>query len=273
MVNACLVGLIVVDDYTAKLWAHAFKELTLYPEIVVKTGNRFAWMIRPGSPRLKAAIDTFAKTHRQGTTFGNVIVRKYAQDPKLVTNATSAKEMKKFQAIVDLFRKYGDRYEMDYLLMMAQAYHESRLDQNARSENGAIGVMQIMPVTGNELKVGDITQLEPNIHAGVKYLRFMMDQYFAAEPMDRLNKGLFSLAAYNAGPDRIQQLRREAAKRGLNPNVWFYNVEVVAADVIGTETVTYVSNIYKYYVAYKLVMEVEEERRKTREKVKKDVRG
>jgi membrane-bound lytic murein transglycosylase MltF len=162
---------------------------------------------------------------------------------------------------------------MDYLLLMAQAYHESRLDQNARSENGAIGVMQIMPATGEELKVGDITQLESNIHGGVKYLRFLMDQYFAAEPMDRLNKGLFALAAYNAGPERVQQLRGEAAKRGLNPNVWFSHVEVIAADRLGRETVTYVSNIYKYYVAYKLVLEDEEERRTTREKVKKDIRG
>lgn len=273
MVNAGLVGRVVVDEYTAKLWAHLFTRLRLYPQIVVHTGGRLAWMIREKSPKLRAAINAFAKTHRQGTTFGNLIIRKYAQDPTLVTNATSAKEMKKFQAIVDLFRKYSDRYEMDYLLLMAQAYHESRLDQSARSENGAIGVMQIMPATGEDLKVGDITTLESNIHGGVKYLRFIMDEYFAAESMDKLNQGLFALAAYNAGPERVQQLRRETAKRGLNPNVWFSHVEVVAADRTGHETVTYVSNIYKYYVAYKLVLEDEAERRKAHEMLKKTIRG
>jgi membrane-bound lytic murein transglycosylase MltF len=113
--------------------------------------------------------------------------------------------------------------------------------------------MQVMPATGKELNVGDITQTEANIHAGVKYMRFMMDQYFADEPkMDRLNKGLMTFAAYNAGPGRLRQLRREAEKRGLDPNVWFGNVEQIASERIGRETVTYVSNIYKYYVAYKL---------------------
>ena len=71
--------------------------------------------------------------------------------------------------------------------------------------------------------------------------------------MDELNKGLFTFAAYNAGPGRVRQLRREAEKRGLNPNVWFGNVERVASERIGRETVTYVSNIYKYYVAYRLI--------------------
>ena len=110
--------------------------------------------------------------------------------------------------------------------------------------------MQVMPATGKELKVGDITKVEPNIHAGVKYMRFMMDQYFKDEPMDELNKALMTFASYNAGPGRMRQLRREAAESGLNPNVWFGNVERVASERIGRETVTYVSNIYKYYVAY-----------------------
>jgi membrane-bound lytic murein transglycosylase MltF len=153
--------------------------------------------------------------------------------------------------------------------MMAQGYQESRLDQGAKSRVGAVGIMQIMPATGKDLKVGDIKQLEPNIHGGVKYVRFMIDQYFADEPMDRLNKGLFTFASYNAGPARVARLRKEAAGRGLNPNVWFNNVEVVAAERIGSETVTYVSNIYKYYIAYTLVAEEEAERRRAREQLQK----
>src|SRR5262249_28868605 len=155
------------------------------------------------------------------------------------------------------------------LLMAAQGYQESQLNQGAKSHVGAVGVMQVMPATGKDLKVGDISQLEPNIHAGVKYMRFMIDQYFANEPMDRLNKGLFAFAAYNAGPARIQSLRKEAAKRGLDPNKWFNNVELVASEKIGRETVTYVANIYKYYIAYKLATENMDERRKAKEEVKK----
>jgi membrane-bound lytic murein transglycosylase MltF len=172
---------------------------------------------------------------------------------KYVRKAASEEERKKFLALVELFRKYGAEYKFDFLMMAAQGYQESRLDQGARSPVGAIGVMQLMPATGQDMKTGDITQIEPNVHAGVKYMRFIRDQFFEMEPMDDLNKGLFAFAAYNAGPGRIRQLRRAAEKRGLNPNVWFGNVERIASERIGRETVTYVSNIYKYYVAYRLI--------------------
>ena len=163
-----------------------------------------------------------------------------------------------------MFRKYAGQYDVDFLLMLAQGYQESRLDQKVKSQVGAVGVMQVMPATGKELAVGDISQLEPNIHAGVKYMRFMIDRYYKDEPMTPLNKGLMTFASYNAGPARVRQLRQEAGRRGLDPNVWFNNVEVVAADKIGAETVTYVANIYKYYVTYKLVVE-DMEREKARE--------
>ena len=169
-------------------------------------------------------------------------------------------ERQKLAAIVDLFKKYGKQYDVDYLLMAAQGYQESTLDHSVRSPVGAIGVMQVMPPTGRELKVGDITQVEPNIHAGVKYMRFMMDQYFKDEPMDNLNKALMTFAAYNCGPGRLRQLRREAKERGLDPNVWFGNVERVASERIGRETVTYVSNIYKYYITYKLLADQRDRR-------------
>ena len=145
-----------------------------------------------------------------------------------------------------MFKKYGAQYDVDYLLMAAQGYQESTLDQEVKSPVGAIGVMQVMPATGKELKVGDITEIESDIHAGVKYMRFMIDQYYKDDPMDPLNKGLMTFASYNAGPGRIRQLRAETKKRGLDPNLWFGNVERVASERIGRETVTYVSNIYKY---------------------------
>jgi membrane-bound lytic murein transglycosylase MltF len=162
--------------------------------------------------------------------------------------------------VVALFRKYGDRYSLDYLLMMAQGYQESRLDQSVRSPVGAVGIMQVMPATGKSLGVGDIKQLEPNIHAGVKFIRSLIDQYFASDSITPLNQMLFAFAAYNAGPSRVSRLRAEAASKGLDPNVWRNNVELIAARRIGAETVTYVANIYKYYVAYKLTQREAEER-------------
>jgi membrane-bound lytic murein transglycosylase MltF len=157
---------------------------------------------------------------------------------------------------------------MDFLLMAAQGYQESRLDHSARSHVGAIGIMQIMPATGKELNVGNISELEPNIHGGVKYMRKVIDTYFKDEPMDALNQGLFAFASYNAGPGRVRQLRNEAKKRGLDPNVWFGNVEQIASERIGRETVTYVSNIYKYYVAYRLVVEENERRAAAKASIK-----
>jgi membrane-bound lytic murein transglycosylase MltF len=170
--------------------------------------------------------------------------------------------------MVEFFKKYGERYQVDYLLMAAQGYQESGLNQDAKSQVGAVGIMQVMPATGKELNVGDISQIEPNIHAGVKYMRFMVDRYYKDEPMDKLNKGLFTFASYNAGPGRVRQLRREAEKRGLDPNVWFGNVEQIASERIGRETVTYVSNIYKYYVAYRLISEERERREEAKKAIK-----
>ena len=264
MVNAGLVEMIVVDRYQALLWAKVFKNLKPHRDIVINAGGDLAWMIRKDSPKLKAEIAEFAKQHGGKSAFGNELIKKYGGDgnPRIVKQATSSGEIKKFKKTVEFFRKYGAEYDMDYLLMVAQGYQESLLDQNARSSVGAIGVMQLMPATAEEMKTGDVTQLEPNIHAGIKYMRFVRDQFFEHEPMDTRNKILFSFAAYNCGPTRVQKLRKEAAQRGLDPNVWFNNVEIIAARRIGEETVTYVANIYKYYVAYKLIEEQRVEREK-----------
>ena len=264
MVNAGLVGTVIVDDYKARLWAKVFTELALHPEVAVNRGGEFGWMMRKQCPLLRAEVDAFAKSHGQGTLFGNVLIKRYAENSRYIRNALKESERRKFHASIDLFRKYGSQYEVDHLLMMAQSYQESGLDHSVRSPVGAIGIMQIMPSTGEEMGVGDIQELENNVHAGIKYMRFMTDHYFADAPMTRLNKVLFTFASYNAGPNRIARLRREAEQLGLDPNVWFDNVEVVAARRIGSETVRYVANIYKYYVAYTLLVEQDRKREAAR---------
>jgi len=269
MVNAGLVKITIVDNHIAQFWKQVLSRIVLHPEVAVRSGADIAWMIRKNSPKLKAELNAFIARHPEGSKTRNVLLQKYLRNISFAKEATSKQEIAKFDAVVNLFQKYGGQYEMDYLLMMAQGYQESRLDHNTRSPVGAIGIMQVMPATGKEMKVGDISKLEPNIHAGVKYIRFMMNQYYANEPMDPLDKGLLTFASYNAGPGRVEQLRKEAAKRGLDPNKWFNNVEVIAAEKIGRETVQYVSNIYKYYLAYRMVMETREEREKVKEDAKK----
>lgn len=265
MVNAGLIKITIADSHIAEFWKKVLPKIVIHPEAAIRTGGETAAMIRKDSPQLKQALNAFIARYPEGSSTRNQLLQKYLKNTKFVKDATSKEEIVKFERTVEFFRKYGDKYDMDYLLVMAQGYQESRLDQNAKSPVGAVGVMQVMPATGKDMNVGDITQIEPNINAGVKYIRFMVDQFFENEPMDKLNKGLFAFAAYNAGPGRISQLRGLASKRGLNPNLWFNNVEVIASEKIGRETVTYVSNIYKYYIAYKLVAEEMEERRKARE--------
>jgi membrane-bound lytic murein transglycosylase MltF len=267
MVNAGLVKMTVVETYLADFWKQIFTKLTLHPTVAVRTGGETAWMIRKDSPKLKAELDTFLARFEKSGQSSDVLTR-YLKSTKWAKGATSTEEIKKFERTVDLFRKYGNRYDLDYLLLMAQGYQESELNQNARSRVGAIGIMQVMPATGRDMRVGDITQVDPNIHAGSKFLRAMIDENYANEPMDSLNKGLFAFAAYNAGPGRVKQLRRLAAQRGLDPNVWFNNVELMAAEKVGRETVMYVSNIYKYYLAYQMIEEERAEREKTKAAIK-----
>jgi membrane-bound lytic murein transglycosylase MltF len=264
MVNAGLVDAIVVDDFVARFWSKVFPKLQLHEKAAIRTNGTIAVAARKGNPDMLRAINMWIKEYGPRTSFGNVVNARYLESTKFAKSATNQAERQKFEKLVELFRKYGEQYKLDYLLMAAQGYQESQLDHQARSAVGAIGVMQVMPATGKDLKVGDITQLEPNVHAGIKYIRFMMDQYYKDEPMDELNKMLITLAAYNCGPGRMRQLRQEAAKRGLNPNVWFGNVERIASERIGRETVQYVGNIYKYYVAYRLALEQAEERRRVK---------
>ena len=176
-------------------------------------------------------------------------------------NPAADTDWQRFEQSVQLFQKYGDRYGFDYLMVTAQGFQESRLDQNAKSRAGAVGIMQLMPTTGKALGVGDIHQAEPNVHGGIKYMRNLLDNYFKDAHFDDTNRTLFAFAAYNAGPGRIAGLRREAAKQGLDPDIWFNNVELVAARRIGQESVSYVRNIYKYYMAYKLQLETLQARR------------
>ena len=171
---------------------------------------------------------------------------------KVMHNSAATAERQRFQQTIALFRKYAAQYSFDPLMLAAQGYQESTLDQNKKSHVGAIGVMQIMPATGAELKVGDITAIEPNIHGGAKYMDQLMTRYFQDADFSQTNRTLFAFASYNAGPGNISKMRKETAKRGLDPDKWFNNVELITSERIGLETTTYVRNIYKYYVSYKL---------------------
>ncbi|MGB5294099.1 MAG: lytic transglycosylase F [Thermoanaerobaculia bacterium] len=266
MVNAGLIDITVADSYLADFWSRIFEKLVVYPDLTVRQGGQIAWAFRQDSPKLATALNRFMKQRKKGTLLGNILFKRYYEDTGWVENPANREEMDRFEEAIGFFQQYGDQYGFDYLLVAAQAYQESRIDQSVRSRAGAIGVMQLLKSTAGDPNVGiaDIEVMEHNIHAGVKYLRFLSDRYFDEEGIDRLNRGLFAVAAYNAGPSRISSLRQKAAKKGLDPNKWFSNVEVVAAREIGRETVQYVSNIYKYYLAYSLAIDQEQRKAKVK---------
>lgn len=253
MVNAGLIPIVVVDNHMAEFWAQIFDDLTLHKDIAVNEGGQIAWAFRKDSPELAAAINEFVKSHRKGTLMGNILLKRYLRDADWVEGALDQDHVERFQGMSDLFEKYAGQYDFDWLMVAAQGYQESRLDQSVRSRAGAIGVMQLLQSTANSVGIPEIYDVENNIHAGVKYLRLLRDQYFDDPDIDPMNRGLFAFAAYNAGPTRISRLRRKTAQMGLDPNVWFDNVEMVVAREVGREPVRYVSNIFKYYVAYRLI--------------------
>ncbi|UCD36303.1 MAG: lytic transglycosylase F [Nitrospiraceae bacterium] len=257
MMNADLIPMIVIDSHKGAFWAQIFENITLHPDIKVRSGGEIAWAVRKKSPELKTVINAFVRTHRKGTKIGNVLFNRYLKDTKWVRNVLNETELKRLRESIDFFKKYASRYDFDWLMVAALAYQESRIDQSKRSPTGAIGVMQVLPSTAADpnVNIPNIKELESNIHAGVKYLRFLRNRYFEEEPMDVTNKTLFTFAAYNAGPGKVTGLRNRAEQAGFDPNVWFSNVEVIAAREIGRETVHYVSNIYKYYTAYRILVE------------------
>jgi membrane-bound lytic murein transglycosylase MltF len=255
MVNVGVYPTTVADDYLVDLWGRVLKDIRPHPDVTVNTGTQIGWAMRKGSPELKALVNEFVRKNREGTLTGNILINRYLKNAAWIKNPNNERDAERFRSMVELFRKYGDQYELDYLMVTAQAYQESGLDHSVRSPAGAIGVMQLLPSTARDKNVGipDIDILENNIHAGVKYLRFIMDRYYKDAPMDEVDRHLFAFASYNAGPARIAGLRRKAEQMGLDPNKWRGHVEVVAAREIGRETVTYVANILKYYLAYRMV--------------------
>ncbi|MEE8553186.1 MAG: lytic transglycosylase F [Desulfobacterales bacterium] len=255
MVNAGLIPMIIVDDHKAKFWAEIFDKIKLHPDIFVNSGGQIAWAFRKNNPQLKKVVNEFVKGHKKGTLMGNIFLKRYLKENKWARNSLRTEEFNKFQNVVEILKKYSEQYDFDYLMVGALAYQESQLDHSKRSHTGAVGIMQVLPSTAGDknVNIADIENLENNIHAGVKYLGFIRGRYFDDHAIDSLNQNLLTFASYNAGPAKIASLRKEAKQMGLDPNLWFKNVEVVAANKIGRETVQYVSNIYKYYLAYKLV--------------------
>jgi membrane-bound lytic murein transglycosylase MltF len=254
LTNAGVYPITLMQSMTAEFWAQVFDKITPRKDLALAEDVQFGWAIQKGTPQLKVFLDDFIKTHGVGTGFGNTVLRRYLKEAKYVKNAMEESEMKKFKETLPYFQKYSKQYELDYLLMAAQGYQESRLDQNVKSPVGAVGIMQVMPATAasSPVNIANIETEENNIHAGARLMHYLIQDHFNEPGLTLLNRQLFAIAAYNCGPGNVARCRTLAKKMSLDPNVWFNNVEVAAAKIIGRETTQYVGNIYKYYVCYRL---------------------
>jgi membrane-bound lytic murein transglycosylase MltF len=266
MLNAGLVDITVVDDWKARMWSQVLPKIRVRDDLALSEEGYPGWAVRKDSPQLLIAMaDFYVKATKLNSR--ETRLAQYFKRVRQISNNTHGAAGKRFEATIKLFETYGARYQFDPLMLAAQGYQESRLRQEARSHVGAIGVMQIMPATGRELGVGDITRIEANVHAGAKYMDRLMTRYFPDAKFDEAERSKFAFASYNAGPSRIARLRQLAIDRGLDGDQWFNNVEIVVAEKVGIETTTYVRNIYKYYVAYKLVAASQEAAHQARKTV------
>lgn len=269
MLNAGLLGIIVVDDWKAHLWAQVLPRVKVHDDLAVSGGGYIGWAIRKDSPQLQAVLNDFYQSYVSKQGVAEYRLAQYMKKIKQIRNNGGDDEQQRFQQTLALFQKYGAQYGFDPLMLAAQGFQESQLNQQARSHVGAVGIMQLMPATGKQMDVGSISVAEANIHAGAKYMDQLMTKYFTDAHFNASDRSLFAFASYNAGPANIAKMRGLAAQRGLDANKWFNNVEIVVAEKIGIETTTYVRNIYKYYAAYKLIVDAQNARNKAVESVRK----
>jgi membrane-bound lytic murein transglycosylase MltF len=258
MVNSGSKKLTVADDFRAELWARVMPRLRVPDDLVLHDGGHVGWAVRPGNPELLAALTRFMRKVDKGTLVGNVLFQRYYEDTRWIENPLDDEEIGKLETYAPLFRKYGDRYDLDPRALAAQAYQESGLDHDRTSRAGAVGLMQLLPRTAADpnVGIGDIHDVEQNVHAGARYMAFLRDRYFSDPEISEVDQLAFAWAAYNAGPATLRRARRRAEAMGLDPNRWFGNTEHAVRDLVGREPVRYVANIYKYYVAYQLADEL-----------------
>ncbi|WP_419903538.1 transporter substrate-binding domain-containing protein [Kiloniella sp.] len=257
MVSAGIVDYTVADLHVAQIWQQALPSIKIHEDIVLNDNGRLAWAVRKDNPELLKVLNSSLHKVKKGSLLGNIYFKKYFEQTKWIENPLNAGGSTKLNKLRLLFETYGEKYEIDWLALAALGYQESKLDQSVKSNAGAVGIMQVLPSTaaGDPINIPNVEKLEPNIHAGTKYLAHLRDRYFDDPEIDDQDRLDFMLAAYNAGPNKVQSMRKEAAKEGLDPNKWFSNVEQIARRVIGRETVDYVANITKYYSAYRLAVD------------------
>ncbi|MEM6673822.1 MAG: transglycosylase SLT domain-containing protein [Planctomycetota bacterium] len=255
LVHAGAFRYTVCDRFAAELWAGVLDGLRPEPEVQLRVGGEIAWAVRPESVELKALLDDFARRNAKGTLIGNVLFKRYFGQTRWISNPLLDEDRSRLAPFRAAIERYAEEFGFDWRLIAAQAYQESRLDPNAVSRSGAVGLMQLLPATAKDMGVTDLKDPDRSLYAGVKYMGWLRKNFFDEPQLTAEAQVDFCLAAYNAGPSRVKRWREAAPERGLDPDVWFGNVELLALEDVGMQPVQYVGNINKYFVLYALTME------------------
>ncbi|MEM1451171.1 MAG: transporter substrate-binding domain-containing protein [Planctomycetota bacterium] len=245
----------IADRFVAELWSSVLDGLRVEDELVAREQGEIAWAVRRENPELRDALSGYTRANRKGTMIGNVLFQRYFANRKWIRNPLADEERSRLAPFRDDLQRHSTDFGFDWRLIAAQAYQESGLDPNAVSRSGAVGLMQLLPSTAKDMGVTDLRDPERNLYAGVKYMDWLRTHFFDEPQLAPEAQLDFCLAAYNAGPGRVRRWRAEAPARGLDPDRWFGNVELLALEDVGLQPVQYVGNINKYFILYRLALD------------------
>ncbi len=247
------------------VWDHiAALNRRYYPRTAVREAvgspAKLAWAVHPRAGRLRERINEFFSTIQQGGQFQQIYDR-YFGDGEILTEIDLSAFHRRLEESLppyrDLIRQHAGTAGLDWRLIAAQIYQESHFNPEARSRDGALGLMQILPPTGQSLNAGNLFDPARNIEAGIRHLKSLYDLFDQAEETERI---AIALAAYNAGQGHILDARDLARKQGLDPDRWEslsrtlpllsreeYYTDSLYGYCRGREPVEYVRKIMVYY--------------------------
>jgi membrane-bound lytic murein transglycosylase F len=226
--------------------------------------GQIAWATIPEHETLTQALNDFIRREYRGLAY-NLLRQKYFGNPRRVKRHERHRLVDhQLSPYDELIKDAARRYDFDWRLVVAQAYQESKFDPKQTSFAGARGLLQVLPRTARQVGIepASLWEPQPGIEAGTRYLKWASERFESSLPHSE--RVWFTLAAYNAGAGHVHDARKLAARRNLNPDIWFGNVEQAmlllsrrefAAEarhgfVRGSEPVKYVYDIRNRYRAY-----------------------
>lgn len=254
MVNAGLINAIFISDWKAVLWQSVLPNIMVHRDITFQNAGTIGWALNKSNADLAIDIESFVQEWVANDGMRSFRTDSFKSKLRALKNPTNEPDWSRFEKLWPIFEKYGKQFNLDPFMLAALGYQETGLIPVQTGMGGAVGVMQLMPSTGSSMGVGDIHQVDANIHAAAKLMDVMLKQYFSDADFTTQNRTLFAIASYNAGPNAIAGLRKFAKNQGFNPDAWLGNVEIVAAEKLGVNVMTYVRNVFKYFVIYSYAM-------------------